>query len=167
MCVEIDRHIYGSLEFGHKRCDTGGIYQTGHILEGNDFGTKSLHCLGLRHEIFVGKYLFRSNGHLGFLAEKSREESRFFGGFRGCFLLGVDGVAYSSVGYTAKLVDHAYRLLHVVEVVESVEDTHHVKTVLDSFLIETLKHTVGIRHIAEKVAATRESREQRVAFHSL
>ena len=116
---------------------------------------------------FVGEYLLGSCGSLLFAAEEFAEEAFLLGGGSGSPVLGVYGVADSGVGYAAQLVDETDGLLDIVDVVEGIEDTHHVETVGDSFFIETFEHVVGVGHIAEEVSATRESRKQRFSLHGL
>ncbi len=144
MRVEVHGHLERFLQLGHKSIDAGGIHQTGHILDRYHLGADFLHLHSLVYEILVGEDLLL-----------------------GCIILGVYCVADSRVGDTAQLVDHHDRVMDVVDVVEGVEDTHHVQTVLDGLLVEALEHAVGIRHIAEKVTAAREGGEQRDALHCL
>ena len=134
MGVEIHRHFQGSLELGHEGVDARRAYQAGHILESDHLGAERLHLLGFFYKIFVGKDLFI---------------------FRSAFR--IDSVADCCVSYAAELIDHADGALDVVDIIESVEDTHHVETVLYSLGIETFQHAVGIRHVSEEVAATRKS----------
>ncbi len=100
------------------------------------------------------------------LAEQAAEESLLAGSFGG-FVLGVYGIADSGIGNAAEFVDEADRLLDIVDVVEGVEDAHHVEAVFDSLLIEALQNAVGIRHIAEEVAAAGKGRKERAAVDGL
>ncbi len=132
--MEINRHLEGGFQLGHEAVDTRGAYKTGHILEGDHLGTESLHLFRFLNKILIGEDLLVLGSS-----------------FR------IDSIADCGVGYAAELVDHADRALDVVDIVERVENTHHIKTVLDCLLIEAFEHRVGIRHISEKVAATRQS----------
>ena len=98
------------------------------------------------------------------LAEEAGKEA--LGSF-GSFLLGVDSVAHGTVGYASELIDHAYRRGYVVDVVEGVEDAHHIEAVFDGFLIKAAEHFVGVGYITKQVAASGEGREQTFALHSL
>ena len=160
MSVEVDGYLDVGFELGYDGCCARGAYESGHILEGDDLCAEAFHFLGLLYKVFVGEDLFRL---LGLFAEEACEESGL-GSFRS---LGIDRVAYGSVGYAAELVDHLDGFLHIVDVVEGVEDTHHVEAVLDSFLIEAAEHIVGVGYVAKEVAAARQCRQQGFALHGL
>ena len=132
--VEIDRHVDCSLKLRHQRSHASRIDQTCHILDGNHLGTEGFITFSFFYEIFVGKYLFRI----------------YVVVFR------INSVAYSAIGYAAKLIDDFHRFLNVVEVVKGVENTHNAKTVLDGFYIETLDDVGRIWGISEKVSTTRK-----------
>ena len=166
MGVEIHGHLHGFLDFADDGCGFGGIDQTGHIFQSDDFGAESLHLHCKVYEIFVGENLFGGCGSRIFFAEKLAKETFLFRSGR-CFFLGVDSVADSRIGYAAKFVDHADRFLDIVDVIEGIEDTHHVQAVGDSFFIEPLEHAVGIGIVTEEVAAAGQCRQQRFAFHYL
>ncbi len=157
--VEVDGNFDICFELRDDRSGAQRINQTGHILESDDLRAESFHLTSFFNEVFVCEDLF---GFCGFLAEETAEEADLFG-----FGLGIDGVAYSAVGDTAEFVDQTDRFLDIVNIVERVEDTHHVKTVFDSFLVETFENVVGVGNVAEEVTAARESREQRFALHCL
>ena len=158
--VEVDGYLDVGFELGYDGCCARGAYEACHLLEGDDLCAEAFHFLGFFDEVFVGENLF---GLLGLFAEEAREESGFgsFGRLR------IDRVAYGSVGYAAELVDHLDGFLHIVDVVEGVEDTHHVEAVLDSFLIEAAEHIVGVGYVAKEVAAARQCRQQGFALHGL
>ncbi len=130
VCVEVDGNLHGCLEFRHQGVDARRGYQAGHVFYGNHLGAEAFHLFGFLNEVFVG------------------EDFLLFG----C-AFGVDGIADGGVGDTTELVDEADGFLDVVDVVEGVEDTHHVEAVLDGFAVETFEHEVGIRHVAEEVTA--------------
>ena len=142
--MEVNGHLEGLLELRHQSVDAGGIDEAGHILDGDHLGSDLLHLDGLVHEVLVG-------------------EDHLLGGI----ILGVDGVAYGRVGDSTKFVDHHDRIVDVVDVVECVEDTHHVQTVLDGLLVEALEHAVGVGDVTEEVTAARKGGEKGDPLHSL
>ena len=144
MSMEIHRHLKSGLKLGHKAVDTRGTYESGHILKGDHLCSEFLHLFGLLYKILVGE---------NFLILGST--------FR------IDCIAYSGICDTAQLVDHTDGALDIIDVIERVENTHHIETVLDSLLVKTFEHRIGIRHIAEQVAATGKSRKKRYALHCL
>ena len=146
MGVEIDRNFHGGLEFRDNGGGTQRAYQACHILKSDYLGAETFHFAGFFHEVFVGEYFL---GLFRLFAEELGEET----GFLRRFGLGVYGVADGAVGDAAKLVDEADGLADVVDVVESVEYTHHVEAVGDSLFIETFENAVGVGHITEEVAA--------------
>ncbi len=162
MGVEVNGHFHGCFQLADDRSRARGAHEACHILEGDDFGAKTLHLNGEVDKILVGEYLFGSGGSILFLAEKRAEKAFLLGGLDGSFLLGIHGVAYGCVGDAAKLVDETYRLLDIVDVVERVEDTHYVKAVLDGFFVESFEDRVGVGNITEKVAAAGQSRQERL-----
>ena len=107
-----------------------------------------LHFFCFVYEIFVGENLL---GFLSFLAEETSEETGFLGGSLG---FGVNRVADSAVGYSTEGVDEADRFLDVVNIVERIENTHHVEAVFDSLFIKSFEYVVGVRNIAEEVTST-------------
>lgn len=136
-----------------------GRYEACHVFESDDFGSEGFHLAGFVDEVFVGEDFF---GLSGLFTEEAGEES--FGGFSGLGF-GVDGVAHGSVGDAAEGVDHLYGVAHVVDVVEGIEDAHHVESVGDCFFIESFEDAVGVWHVAEEVAAAGKGGEERLAFH--
>ena len=160
MGVEIDRNFHGGLEFRDNGGGTQRAYQACHILKSDYLGAETFHFAGFFHEVFVGEYFL---GLFRLFAEELGEET----GFLRRFGLGVYGVADGAVGDAAKLVDEADGLADVVDVVESVEYTHHVEAVGDSLFIETFENAVGVGHITEEVAAAGKSAQQGFSFHCL
>ncbi len=146
--MEVHGNFYRGFEFAYDGGGAQRVDKACHILQGDDLCAEGFHFLGFVDEVFVGEDLFRFGF---FFAEESAEKA--FG--CGCFGLGIDCIAYGSVGDSAQRVYKAYRFLYVVDVVQCVEDTHNVKTVGDSFLIESFEDIVGVGYITEKVAAAR------------
>ena len=160
--VEVDVGLEGCFELGYYGCGAHGVYEAGHVLKRDDFRAEGFHFFCFLHEVLVCEDFFRL---LGFLAHEACEES---GLRQRCGVgLGVDGVAHGAVGYASEFVDEAYAFLYIVDVVERVEYTHHVQAVGYRFFVETFKHIVGVGFVAEQVAAARERRQQRTAFHGL
>ena len=129
MCVEVDLYGKSLFQLGHKAVDACGVNQTCHILEADHLGAGSNHFLSFVYKVFVGEYFLVG-------------------------VLGVNCVANGCIGNAAQLVDETDRLADVVDIVQRIENTHYVKTILDSLFVETFKHAVGIRNISEQVAAT-------------
>ena len=133
MGVEVYRHLKRFLQLRHKGVDAGGVHKSCHILHCHHLRTEFLHLKCLVDKVFVGEDLLVLR----------------------CALR-VDCVAYCCVGYTSKLVDHRDGPLDVVDVVEGIEDSHHVQSILDGFLVEAFQYAVGIWHVAEEVTPSRE-----------
>ncbi len=159
--MEIHRHFQTALKLRDDRRGAQRIDQAGHILEGYDFGTESLHFESFFHEILVSKYFFR----LRLAAEQAPHTASETS--LGGLAFGIDSVTHRAVGYASKTVDHLDRLPYVVNIVESVEYTHHVQAIGYSLLVESLEHAVGIGHITEQVASARQSRQKRFSLHGL
>ena len=160
VCVEIHRHTHSLFQLRHKRCKARRVHKSGHILQRDNLGTHCLKALGFLHEIFIGEnqFLFLQ------AAKQAMQEAS-------CALLlewlRIDSVAHRSIGYSTQAVDNLYRLTHVVKVVERIKNTHHVQSVLDCLLIEALYHLSRIRHIAKKIATTRQCSQERLALNLL
>ena len=123
--------------------------QTRHVLDGNHVGAQCGHLFGLVQEVGVGEYGFRI-----LLSEQTGEESDL-----GIF--GVDRVADGAVGDAAVLLHILDGRLHVVHVVQGVEDAHDAQSALDGVAAEAVDDFVGIRGVAEQVAAARKGGQLR------
>ena len=139
MGVEINRNSERSLQLRHKRGDARRVDQSRHILKSDYLGAVCLHSLGFSHEILISKYLLRL-----FPKHTCKEPFRLL-------FLRIDGVAHRAIGNSAKVIDHLYGALHIVKVIECVENTHDVKSIVDCRFIETIENGVGVRHIAKQV----------------
>ena len=159
--VEVNGDFHSLLQLADNRCGAQRVDKAGHILERDDFRAKALHLHGFVDEILVGEDFLGCFGSL-FFAEERRQESLFGSG--GNFVFRIYGIANGGIGYSAEFVDEADGFLDVVDIVEGVEDTHHVETVFDGLFIETFENGIGIGDITEEVSAARKSRKKRLSF---
>ena len=147
--MEIDRDGEVLLEEPHERRHAARRNQTRHVLDGDHVGAESRHLTGLVEEIGVGE------DRRGVLLTHEAGPEAQLGIFR------IDRIANGAVGDTAILLDILDRRLHVVHIVQGIEDTHDTQTALDRIAAEAVDDLVRIGRVSEQVAAARERREFR------
>ena len=155
VCVEIHRDACRSLELLDKCTHALWRNQARHILDGDHIGTECSQLLRLSHKVVVGEDRRRI-----LLAHQLLEE-------RQLRILRVYGVAYCAVGNTTILLYILDGRLHVLDIVQAVEDTHNTQTALDGVAAEALDNLVGVWRITEEVTATRKCCELRNITHLL
>ena len=145
--------VYGNRNVGldsfDEVVDSLGRNQTTHILDGDHICAESCELFSFAYEVVVGEY------GLGILLTFEFVEEGELG------IFGVYGVADSAVGDAAIFFDIFDGRLHVVHVVESVEDTHNAETAFDSVAREAFDYVVAVGCVAEEVTTARECGEVR------
>ena len=161
--MEVHWYTNIGFELGDDGSGAKRVYESGHILKSYDFSSKTLHFFCLFNEILIGENLFRS---CRFASEDALESGGKAGGLYR-FFFGINGVANCAISDATNFIDHLYGVTDVVDIVESVEDTHHVKTIFDGFFVETFEHGIWVRYVTEKVASTRKGRKVGDTFECL
>ena len=146
MEVDGDAHIF--FQGADELAGRGRVDEPGHVLDGDHVGAQAGQLFGLGHEVVDSENFPRDR-----LARQQRPGLVEPGEFR------VHGVADGAVGAAAVLLDVADGRLHVVDVVQGVEDAHDADAGLDGVAAEALDDLVGIRVVAEQVAAARQGGE--------
>ena len=152
--MEVDRNRQVFFEQLDQIRNAFGRDQSAHVLDRDHIGAQSGHLLRLVQEILVGENRFRK--FLPFqrgLDTFHRREMR------------VDRVAHGAVGDTAVLLDILDRRLHVVHVVQRVENTHDAQSRLDRIAAESLDDLIGIRSVSEQVASAGQRGQFRNVAH--
>ena len=122
---------------------------------------KTSHILDRDH---VGASLFKFNCLVYKIIDREKVVGQFFAAehsfdlvFRREFR--IDRVADAAVGHSAVFLDVFYRRAHVIDIVQSIEDTHDVDTRLYRVAVETFDNVFRIRIVAEKVPSSRKRRK--------
>ena len=155
MRMEIDRNRQMLFEQTDQTGDTFRRNQTAHILDGNHIGSPSRHLLGFGEEILIGEH------RLGQFLSFERSLDAFHGR-----KVWIDRIAHGTIGNAAILFHVLDGRLHVVHVVQRIEDPHDAQPRLNRITTEPVDNLIGIGCISEKVATPRECRQFRNVTHS-
>ena len=81
--------------------------------------------------------------------------------FLPCGKLRINSEADGTIGNAPVLFDVSDRRFHIIHIVEGIKNTHDADPRFHCEAVESFDHLLGIRIIAEQVASTRKSREER------
>jgi len=148
MGVHVDGDAHVLLQGADQPPRRRRVDEPGHVLDGDHVGAQAGQLLGLGDEIADVEDLQGQRP-----AAQQGPDAVAHGEAR------VDGVADGAVGDAAVALDVADGRLHVVDVVQGVEDAHDVDARAHGIAAEALDNRVGVGVVAEQVASARQGGE--------